>query len=146
MNKTLEKFSFIKEIDTLFQDLKLKIESEIIEIKKPCLAITFSPDYLGRTEDYWAKLTETIYNETGGNHVIVRLWDPSKEYDLDSYKSAFNYGIGNKKNASEGLFKVRWMQKKIQSKGLIEEDEKSLIENIEKAIKERVRIYKAEKK
>ena len=55
-----ENFKFLKKIDTDFKNIK-----KDLQIKKPALAITLSLDYLGRLEDFWERVTNFIYEETG---------------------------------------------------------------------------------
>lgn len=68
-NKIKENFKFLKEIPTSFKFDKFKkdILSDNVSFEKPNLAITLSPDYLGRVPDKWNDLTKFIYDQTGKN-------------------------------------------------------------------------------
>ena len=59
-----ENFKFIKEIETDYRDLKEKLNSQ--KLIRPCLAITFSPEYAaGRINQDWEQITKLIMEQTG---------------------------------------------------------------------------------
>ena len=162
----IEKFPFLKMINTNFRDIERDVNSDVMKIENPSLAITLSMDFNNRLPDYFGKSTQFLLDYTGhyyrskvyifkfiiyylileGNHIIVRLLDRSNNFNAGAGLEMCHHGINKIEISEETIFEMDWITPSQQIKKGIDLQQKNiLLKKVKKMIEERIKNYRENK-